>query len=121
MIHAKVAPLDPGDSRLAARRLVNFGARLRAGSSGDSQDVVVVDLSAEGCKLLLCGSGVAEGIALWIKLPGQEARRMHVVWVRDGEAGCEFAEPLGEAEKDACRKPLLPLAQRRRTSFGLRR
>lgn len=119
MIHAKIASLDQRDNRAAARRLVNFGARMGRGAAADSHNVVVVDLSAEGCRLLLCGARIAEGSVLWIKLPDQEARRIHVVWTRDGEAGCEFSQPLTEDELGSAR-PRHPLTGIRRSRFGLR-
>lgn len=33
---------------------------------------------------------------LWIKLPGLEALKARVCWVRDFEAGCAFEDPLYE-------------------------
>lgn len=120
MINAMIAPLDPADSRVAARRLVNFGARVRSGKAGGSQTVVVADLSADGCRLLLRGAHVEEGAALWLKLPGIEARRTSVVWCSDSEAGCEFMQPLTRDEI-ADTRPVRP--QRRdgqRSPFGVR-
>lgn len=119
MIHAHIAAIDPAGNRVAARRLVNFGARVRSGETGGSRSVVVVDLSPDGCKLL-GADDVGEGIALWIKLPGLEARRLHVVWSRAGEAGCAFSEPLRDGEIAACRAPRQPGGAARRGVFGLR-
>jgi hypothetical protein len=119
MIHAQIAAIDPAGNRVAARRLVNFGARVRSGQAGGSRGVLVIDLSPGGCKLLNAGD-LDAGIALWIKLPGLEARRLHVVWNQADELGCEFSEPLDDDDMAACRAAPQPAGKRRRPVFGLR-
>ncbi|HEY0312188.1 MAG TPA: PilZ domain-containing protein [Allosphingosinicella sp.] len=102
MIKAKMAALDPAGNRVAARRLVNFGARVESLQAGASKDVLVIDLNCHGCKIL-CDSPLREETTFWLKLPDQEARRTHVVWSTDTEAGCEFATPFTEGQLEASR------------------
>jgi hypothetical protein len=119
MIRAKIARLDQADTRLAARRLVNFGVRVGSAEAGGSHDVLVIDLSAVGCRLQSAG-GLEAGTALWLKLPDHEARRVHVVWSRGDEAGCEFAAPLYEGELKGTRAVSPRPVAGRRADFGRR-
>lgn len=118
MIRAKVARLDASETRHAARRLVNFGARVGSDLAGGSQDVLVVDLSTNGCKIH--GGNLEPGAAVWLKLPDQEARRAHVIWSNDRESGCEFTIPFSEAELIVSRTPPPRSPTGRRTTFGSR-
>ena len=119
MIPAKIARLDASENRVAARRLVNFGARVGSKRAGGSGEVIVVELSPAGCKIL-CRCAPEEGEALWLKLPGCEARRVSVIWSRGAEAGCEFATPFSEPEMEAMRALAARPRGARRSSFGLR-
>ncbi len=55
--------------------------------------VNILDFSAEGCRVEL-PTRVYEGDTIWISLPGLEAIKAKVCWVKDWEAGVEFDRPL---------------------------
>jgi hypothetical protein len=88
----QIAILAPGDRRLAVRRMVNFGASVReAGST--AVNVKVSDLAPEGCEMRI-DRLLPPGTEIWLKVTGLAPVRGHIVWSREGEAGCQFATPL---------------------------
>ena len=95
-INAELSQLPITDGRKAGRRVVNIAAALRE-EGAKKHAVVVLDISTGGFK---CESPepCEEGSEVWLKLPGFEAKRSRVVWVRGNEAGCEFESPLHPRE-----------------------
>jgi hypothetical protein len=91
----QLAILPVADGRTAERRIVNLAARLRepGASVGDAE---VHDLSEKGF-MAHTDMPLEPGTVIWLKLPGLEPQSSRVVWVRDGKAGCEFANPLHPA------------------------
>ena len=115
MIRATLSALVPHEERNAPRRLINFGARLRAGAG--SIKIVVSNMSATG--FLATGAGQLQaGEDLWIRLPGIEARRCQVVRHSEGDTAFEFFAPLRESDLDQLRPPRNQ--NTRRSDFGQR-
>lgn len=86
------------DSRRADRYVLEFLAFLRArGSTKFTIDLH--DLSVTGFR---CGTSynMNVGDAVWLTIPGLEARESRVVWRNGFEYGCEFVEPLHIAVLD---------------------
>ena len=97
-INAELSQLPIGDGRKAERRIVNIAAALREDGAKKTQ-IVVRDISTGGFKAEV-SEPVEEGSEVWLKLAGWEAKRSHVVWVKEGLVGCEFETPLHQAELD---------------------
>lgn len=95
-INAELSKLPITDGRKAERRIVNLAAALRE-EGASTTPVQVLDLSPGGFKVH-SESPLEEGSEVWLKLPGFEAKRSHVVWVKEKEAGCEFENELHPAE-----------------------
>lgn len=91
-INAELSQLPVTDGRKAERRIVNLAAALREEGAKNAA-IVVLDISIGGFKAELSES-FEEGSEVWLKLPGFEAKRSRVIWVRGAEAGCEFESPL---------------------------
>jgi hypothetical protein len=102
-INAELSQVPITDGRKATRRIVNLAAALREDGSKKLQ-VVVLDISTGGFK---CDTSepCEEGAEVWLKLPGFEAKRSRVVWVRGSEAGCEFETPLHPSDLEAMVAP----------------
>lgn len=114
---ARIADLAPVDDRVARRRLVNFGARVREANAGEL-DVTVLDLSAGGCKLTP-PHHLEVGRVFWLRLSGLEARHCEVIWIDGLEAGCEFSQPLSSREIDCVCAPFRKIVRcDRRGGFG---
>src|SRR5688572_19466767 len=89
----------PGTERRRAPRLaISLAASLRQ-RSRPAFSVGLVDLSPLGCRLEL-SSDLEPGTAVWLKLPGLEARYSRVAWCKSGFAGIAFEDPLHEAVID---------------------
>ncbi|HEY0043421.1 MAG TPA: PilZ domain-containing protein [Allosphingosinicella sp.] len=100
--------------------MVNFASRMRD-SDSSGMDVAVIDLSAGGCRIAPAGE-MEIGQIFWLKLPGFEARHCHILWLRDAEAGCEFAQPLTDDEYEALSAPLRKVVRAETPgAFGRRR
>ena len=95
-INAELSQLPISDGRKAERRIVNLAAALRE-EGASTVAVEVLDLSPGGFKVHSDGQ-LEEGSEVWLKLPGFEAKRSRVIWVKENEAGCEFETELHEAE-----------------------
>ena len=95
-INAELSKLPIDDGRKAERRIVNLAAALRE-AGAVTVPVQVIDISTGGYKIQ-SSAPVEEGSEVWLKLPGFEAKRSHVVWVKENEAGCEFETELHPAE-----------------------
>ena len=116
-MQARIADLAPVDDRLARRRLVNFGGRVRADDRGGA-DVTVLDLSSRGCRLSP-PHHLEQGLVFWLKLVDLEARQCEVVWVDARSAGCEFSIPLSEQEVESlCAPSRKVIKAAKRGSFG---
>ncbi len=84
------------DGRKAARREAHAASTLRADGMR-ATDVVVLDLSETGLRLAT-PVPLEAGQEISIGLTGVGARAAQVRWVRGGEYGCTFAEPLTAEE-----------------------
>lgn len=116
-MQARIADLAPVDDRVARRRLVNFGARMRA-PDAHGLDVTVVDLSPGGCKVTP-PHHLEVGRVFWLKLSDLEARHCEVIWIDGDNAGCEFSQPLSAKEMDSVCAPLRKVVKaEKRGSFG---
>jgi hypothetical protein len=95
-INAELSKLPITDGRKAERRIVNLAAALRE-AGATTTPVQVLDISAGGYKVQT-DAHLEEGSEVWLKIPGSEAKRGHVVWTKENEAGCEFESELHPAE-----------------------
>jgi hypothetical protein len=102
-INAELSQLPITDGRKAERRIVNLAAALRE-EGATTSPVQVLDIAVGGFKVQ-SSSVLHEGSEVWLKLPGFEAKRSHVVWVKENEAGCEFENELHPAELEAMVAP----------------
>ena len=91
-INAELSQLPITDGRKAERRIVNLAAALRE-EGAKNATVVVLDISVGGFKAEL-SEPFDEGSEVWLKLPGCEAKRSRIIWIKGQEAGCEFETPL---------------------------
>lgn len=103
LIKAELSQLPISDGRKAERRMVNLAAALREEGAITNQ-VTVIDISTGGFKVDT-DHPLAEGTEVWLKLPGFEAKRSHVVWSKDKEAGCEFETEMHPAELQILTSP----------------
>ena len=97
-INAELSQLPIGDGRKAERRIVNLAAALREEGARTAQ-IVLLDISVGGFKAET-SEPMEEGAEVWLKVPGCEAKRSRIVWVKDKDVGCEFETPLHQAELD---------------------
>jgi hypothetical protein len=93
--HARLSN-RPEKERADERTAVSISGRCRAGDR-DIQEVLVMDLAKQGCRLLGLSVGVTknDALELWLGEVGPVAARLK--WVKRGSLGVEFATPL-EAE-----------------------
>lgn len=102
-INAELSQIPITDGRKAERRIVNLAAALRE-DGAKTAAVVVMDISVGGFKAELADD-VEEGTEVWLKVPGCEAKRSRVIWVKGKEAGCEFETPLHPRELELIVQP----------------
>jgi hypothetical protein len=102
-INAEISQIPITDGRKAERRIVNLAAALREDGAKTSS-VVVHDIAVGGFKAEL-PEALEEGAEVWLKIPGFEAKRSRVVWVKGREAGCEFEAPLHPRELELIVQP----------------
>jgi hypothetical protein len=90
--HARLSN-RPSKERADERTAVSIAGRCRAGDR-DIQDVMVMDLAAQGCRLLGLSVGVTKNdpLELWLGEVGPLAARLK--WVKRGSLGVEFDGPL---------------------------
>jgi hypothetical protein len=86
----------PVDGRKTERRIVNIAAALRE-EGVTTTEVTLLDVSTGGFRAET-PTPIEDGSEVWIKLPGFEARRSRIVWVKDKDIGCEFLVPLHPRE-----------------------
>lgn len=92
MINAEWVPAESTDARRVARRAVSFAAFV-TDTGATARKVLVVDLSAQGCRLA-GAEGIEPGAEIWLKLSGSSPHRTKIIWTEGGTAGCEFCTPI---------------------------
>lgn len=83
------------DQRQERRHRVD-GAWVTGSGEEIGFQAILIDISSFGCRL----SGVPdleEGGRIWLRLPDAVPVPATVTWARDGEAGCRFVDPIGQA------------------------
>ena len=93
--HARLSN-RPNRERDEDRTAVSIAGRCRAGDR-DVQEILVMDLASQGCRVLGLSVGVTKSdpLELWLGEVGPVAARLK--WVKRGSLGVEFDIPL-EAE-----------------------
>lgn len=87
--------VDNTDPRRAKR--VSLRADIEFRRTGEHRwRVNILDFSPDGCRVDLPIRVVADDV-IWISLPGIESVQGTVCWVKEWEAGIEFASPLHPA------------------------
>ena len=105
------------ESRDGERSTVTLDGKCRAGER-EIQDVLVLDLGPQGCRLLGVSVGVTKSdpLQLWFGDAGPFAARLK--WAKRGSLGVEFDTPLDEqlldrlADADS-RPNVLPMRRNR--------
>ena len=93
--------VDKGDPRRSER--VSLRADIEFRRTGEHRwRVNILDFSPTGCRVDL-PVRVATEDTVWISLPGIETIAGTVCWVKEWEAGIEFANPLHPAVFDMVR------------------
>jgi hypothetical protein len=82
-------------------------------------EVAVVDLSIGGFRIAK-GEAFSSGAAVWIKLPGMEAREARVVWAANDQAGFAFETELHAADVDLIIQNACPKVRRITQGAGRR-
>jgi hypothetical protein len=90
--HARLSN-RPEQERADSRTAVSLAGRCRAGER-ELQDVTVMDLGANGCRLLGLAAGVtkSDSLQLWLGEAGPFAAQLK--WAKRGSLGVEFEQPL---------------------------
>lgn len=90
--HARLSN-RPEQERTDERSAVSISGRCRAGDR-DVQDVLILDLAAQGCRVLGLSVGVTknDSLELWLGEFGPVSARLK--WVKRGSLGVEFDTPL---------------------------
>lgn len=98
MVRSKPSTLAnrPVERRADERAAVNIAGRCRAGDR-ETQEVLVTDLGAAGCRLLGLSAGVTKSdrLELWLGEAGPFAARLK--WAKRGLLGVDFERPLDAA------------------------
>jgi hypothetical protein len=81
------------NQRRASREGVAIAANCRT-ATGRHGDVVIVDLSAMGCRIFAKSLPLSAGLRLRIRPENFESLAGAVCWVSQGFAGIEFEKPL---------------------------
>lgn len=90
--------VDNSDPRRAERLPLHADVDLRR--PGEHRwRVNILDLSPQGCRVEL-PVRVAEDDLIWVSFPGLESIQGTVCWVKEWEAGVEFANPIHPAVFD---------------------
>lgn len=87
------------DFRRSCRKALAMPARCRM-LSGFVEDVVIRDVSPEGCRIVSFALNVRPGTRVVIRPAGMEGLCATVRWAGRNEAGLEFEHPLHPAIAD---------------------
>lgn len=82
------------DPRRSERPLIELAAIVWQPRTGRRFAAEVVEISCEGCRLLVTGEPVACGDQVLVSVPGLARWPSRVVWAREGSTGVEFHRPL---------------------------
>ena len=85
----------PENQRAAGRADVHYEVSIRR-TAAKKSIVELLDLSRTGCKIEVPVT-LQVGEKLWFTLPGMEPLQATVVWMRDWQAGLEFASPIHQS------------------------
>ena len=92
-------------SRRSERLRVNLFARCRTPGEGEpDNDVLLVNITPEGCCMATGGMTLRVGQPVNIRLSGGEGLTGIVRWANDEQAGIEFETPLARARVDYLRR-----------------
>lgn len=94
---------EPRVWRRSERLRITFFARYKTPAEQDC-DVVIVNVTPEGCCLTLNGAVMAVGQHVLIRLESGEALTGTVRWVRDGQAGLLFEDYLDKKRLEYLRR-----------------
>lgn len=83
---------EPGQIKRAPRVDTRFSTML-TDSDGNAVDVIVIDISREGCRLLTDGS-LKIGEKVQIDVPKHGSFPAQIRWALGNEAGAVFLEPV---------------------------
>ncbi len=89
--------------RRSERLRITYFARCKA-SAGEDQDVVIVNVTPEGCCMTLNDQAMQIGQHVLIRLESGDALTGTVRWMRDGQAGVQFDESLDRKRVDYLRR-----------------
>ncbi len=106
-------PFAEGDQRDETRRPITMEAKCREYGSFRTE-VYLIDLSAKGCKVET-SLRIRAGQRIWLTLHGLDHRQAHVRWSDHGTMGCQFDDPLSEAELGQLASNHVPFNQDRET------
>ncbi|WP_298335390.1 PilZ domain-containing protein [uncultured Erythrobacter sp.] len=96
-------------TRQINRKLITLHGRYSTGL-GEPQDVTLRDLSPGGCRFELSSKKMAPGAPLQIFVGSTGPHRAVVKWIKDGEAGVNFLQPLSEAQFNSFQTSHIPNA-----------
>lgn len=102
MVRSKPSKLAnrPVERRAEGRIAVNIAGRCRPGNRV-MQEVLVIELGADGCRLLGLSAGITKSdpLELWFGEAGPFAGRLK--WAKRGVLGVEFDAPLAAERLEA--------------------
>ena len=89
--------------RRTERLRITYFARCKA-HAGEDQDVVIINVTPEGCCMALNGQVMQIGQHVLIRLETDDSLSGTVRWVRDGQVGVQFDEALDRKRVDYLRR-----------------
>ncbi len=89
--------------RKSERLRITYFARCKT-HAGEDQEVVVVNVTPDGCCMTLNGQVMQIGQHVLIRLESDDTLTGTVRWVRDGQAGVEFDEGLDRQRVEYLRR-----------------
>lgn len=87
------------DSRSETRTPVTVPATCRVGER-PAEEVLVTDLSSEGCRVRLVSIGVTKSEPVSLSLGGEQPVSGRLKWIKQGALGVVFDTPLDDAVVD---------------------
>lgn len=94
---------EPWVNRRAERLRISYRARCKTPAEAD-RDVTIVNITPEGCCIVLNGATMKLGASILLRLESDECLTGSVRWVRDGRAGVLFEEYLEPRRLDYLRR-----------------